>query len=74
VVFGATGGGPFGAGDLLSRLPWLLPGLGRKTFPPPPVLRLLLLLSLLLPPPVSEDKQKTQLKIHNYKKTTTTKQ
>ena len=54
MVFGATGGGPFGAGDLLSRLPWLLPGLGRKTFPPPPppVLKLLLLL-LLLPPPES---------------------
>lgn len=47
MVFGATGGGPFGAGDLLSRLPWLLPGLGRTTFPPPPppppVLRWLLL-------------------------------
>lgn len=52
VLFGATGGGLFGAGDLRSRLFWLLPGLGRTMFPPPPpaplpgVPRLLLLLVL----------------------------
>ena len=53
VDLGATGGGPFGAGDLLSRLFWLLPGLGRMMFPPLPPPGVPRLLLPLLPPPAA---------------------
>lgn len=50
VLFGATGGGPLGIGDLRSRLFWLLPGVGLTILPPPPGVPRLLLLPL--PPPL----------------------
>lgn len=48
MLFGATGGGPLGIGDLRSRLFWLLPGVGLTILPPPPGVPRL----LLLPPPL----------------------